>query len=55
MVTFMYSNPTPVMAAGAAGALAFTGSNVMWSILASFALIAAGSAINRMLPRRADR
>lgn len=51
----MYNNPTPVMAAGTAGTLAFTGANVVWSVLAGFALIAAGSAINRMRPRRSDR
>jgi hypothetical protein len=54
-VIWMYNNPAPVMAAGAAGTLAFTGGNVVWSVLAGFALIAVGSAISRMLPRRSDR
>lgn len=48
----MYNNPTPAMAAGATGTLAFTGANVIWWVLAAFALIAAGSALARIAPRR---
>lgn len=48
----MYNNPTPVIAAGAAGTLAVTGSNVLWSVLAGFALLAAGSALKRIAPRK---
>lgn len=48
----MYSNPTPVVAAGAAGALAYTGANVLWAVLAAFALLAAGIAMARIVPRR---
>jgi len=48
----MYSNPTPVVAAGSAGTLAFTGSNMIWFVLAGFALIAAGTALARVIPRR---
>lgn len=50
----MYSNPTPVIAAGTVGSLAFTGTNVVWSVLAGFALIAAGSALGRIVPRREE-
>lgn len=51
----MYNNPTPVIAAGAVGSsLAFTGTNTVWSVLAGFALIAAGSALWRIVPRRED-
>lgn len=50
----MYNNPTSVIAAGAtgAGALAYTGANVLWTVLAGFAFIAAGSALARVVPRR---
>ena len=48
----MYSNPSPVIAAGAVGTLAFTGANPIWTILAGFALLAAGSAIARIAPKR---
>jgi hypothetical protein len=48
----MYNNPTPVVAAGTAGALAYTGANVVWFALAAFALIAAGTALTRIMPRR---
>lgn len=47
----MYSNPSPAIAAGAVGTLAFTGANPVWTILAGFALLAAGSAIARIAPR----
>lgn len=50
----MYSTPTAAAGSGAiAGSgLAFTGFNVVWLLLAAFALVAAGSAVLRLLPRR---
>jgi len=49
----MYNNPSSVAAtAGTAGTLAFTGANTVWFALAGFALIAAGTALARMVPRR---
>jgi branched-subunit amino acid transport protein len=48
----MDNNPTSVVAAGSTGALAFTGSNVIWLILAGFAMIATGTALARIVPRR---
>jgi LPXTG-motif cell wall-anchored protein len=48
----MYNTPTSVVAAGSVGALAFTGSNVIWFVLAGFAMIAAGTALARIVPRR---
>jgi hypothetical protein len=41
-----------VAAVAAAGTLPFTGLNLIWVLLAGFALIAAGTAIMRMIPRR---
>ena len=38
------------VAVGGAG-LATTGANVMWLVLAAFALIGAGSALLRLIPR----
>jgi hypothetical protein len=37
---------------GAAATLPFTGLNVIWVLLAGFALIAAGIAILRVIPRK---
>lgn len=37
---------------GTGGALAFTGSHNIWFALGAFALIAAGSAMNRLVPRK---
>lgn len=48
----MYNNPSPVLAAGTAGALAFTGANVLWLVLAAFAMLAVGTAMARIAPRR---
>jgi len=48
----MYNNPSPVLAAGTAGALAFTGANVVWLVLAAFAMLAVGTAMARIVPRR---
>ncbi|WP_175548710.1 hypothetical protein [Mangrovactinospora gilvigrisea] len=51
----MYNNITSGAGAGAAasgGALAATGASVFWWILAAFALVAVGTAIARIVPRR---
>jgi hypothetical protein len=39
------------VAVGGAG-LAATGANLMWVVLAGFALVGAGSALLRLIPRR---
>jgi hypothetical protein len=39
-------------AVGAAATLPFTGLNLIWVLLAGFALIAAGIAILRVIPRK---
>jgi hypothetical protein len=55
----MYNNILPASGAGVmvagtgAGALALTGANDLWYGLAAFALIAAGSAILRIIPKKA--
>ena len=47
----MYNNPSAAGAAGiGAATLPYTGIDAIWLMLAGFALIAAGSAIMRMLP-----
>ncbi len=43
-----YNTATPPVAGGA---LAFTGTNSIWLALAAFALIAAGSAMMRIVPK----
>ncbi|MEO8518446.1 MAG: hypothetical protein ABI438_04645 [Dermatophilaceae bacterium] len=49
----MYNNVAgSAVAAGSVGTLAFTGANTVWFALAGFALIAAGTALARMVPRR---
>lgn len=45
----MYNNPAVPATAGST--LAFTGSNSVWLALGAFALIAAGMAIIRILPK----
>ncbi len=40
-----------VGAGGGVGALAYTGVDLVWLLLAAFALLAAGMAILRILPR----
>jgi hypothetical protein len=40
------------VSAAKAAALPFTGLNVIWLLLAAFALISAGSALLRIVPRR---
>lgn len=37
---------------GTGGVLAFTGSHNVWFALGAFALLAAGSAVNRLAPRK---
>ncbi|MGV1009265.1 MAG: hypothetical protein ACOYBY_11750 [Dermatophilaceae bacterium] len=44
-----YNTATPPVVGGT---LAFTGSNSVWLGLAAFALIAAGSAMMRIVPKR---
>ena len=53
----MYNSVLPASGAGVvagagAGALAFTGSNSLWLALSAFALIAAGTAILRVIPKK---
>jgi hypothetical protein len=45
----MYNNVLP---ASGAGVLALTGSSSLWYGLAAFALLAAGTAILRILPKK---
>ncbi|MBB1157158.1 MULTISPECIES: hypothetical protein [Amycolatopsis] len=47
----MYQKIGAASAAGVTGGLAFTGVNVLWLLLAGFALLAAGTAMLRILPR----
>ncbi len=51
----MYNNVSSAAGTGAAasgGALALTGASVLWLLLGAFALIAVGTAIARIVPRR---
>jgi 4-hydroxybenzoate polyprenyltransferase len=50
----MYNSPAGAGAGavGTIGGLAATGLNVMWLLLAAFALLGAGMAIMRLVPRR---
>lgn len=47
----MYQKIGATSAAGVTGGLAFTGVNVLWVLLAGFALLAAGTALLRVLPK----
>lgn len=47
----MYQKVGTAAAMGATGGLAYTGVHVLWFVLAGFALIAAGAALLRVLPR----
>lgn len=53
----MYNNALPATGAGVtvagsgAAALAFTGASFLWYTLAAFALLAAGTAVLRILPK----
>ena len=49
MVT-VYNNPSAPLAAGGTGALAMTGFNSVWLILAAFAFLAVGTALMRITP-----
>ncbi|WP_169776542.1 hypothetical protein [Amycolatopsis jejuensis] len=46
----MYQKIGAASAAGVTGGLAFTGVNVLWLLLAGFALLAAGIALARIAP-----
>ncbi|MGB3763865.1 MAG: hypothetical protein WA966_11640 [Ornithinimicrobium sp.] len=46
----MYNNPSAPLAAGGTGALAMTGFNSVWLILAAFAFLAVGTALMRITP-----
>jgi hypothetical protein len=48
----MYNHAGAVGAAAGASALPFTGFNAIWFVLAAFALVSAGTAILRIVPRR---
>jgi hypothetical protein len=49
----MYDNPSAPLAAGGTGSvLAYTGFESIWIALAAFALIAVGTAVMRIVPRR---
>jgi hypothetical protein len=56
----VYDTPVSVLpaqiSAGVAGAglFALTGWNILWLVLALFALVAAGTAIMRIVPRRGE-
>lgn len=47
----MYQKAGAAVTTGAVGGLAATGANVLWTVLAGFALIAAGAALSRIAPR----
>ncbi|GAA3514528.1 hypothetical protein [Actinocatenispora rupis] len=48
----MYHSTPVLAAAGGAGTLALTGVDLFWIVLAGFALLGAGMAILRLIPRR---
>jgi|KBSMisStaDraftv2_1062788.scaffolds.fasta_scaffold5475649_2 hypothetical protein len=56
----MYDTPTSLLPAtvpagiAGAGAIAFTGGTLFWIVLAVFALVAAGSALWRIVPRHGE-
>lgn len=47
----MYNNPAPIAGAGGLAATGITG-NMLWLILAAFALIAMGLSVLRTIPKR---
>lgn len=49
----MYNNTSAPLAAGGSSALAMTGANSLWLLLAAFALLALGAAVMRIAPRPA--
>jgi hypothetical protein len=49
----VYDNPSAPLAAGGTGSvLAYTGFGSIWLALAAFALIAVGTALLRIVPRK---
>jgi hypothetical protein len=48
----MYDKATGALSGATTGALAFTGVNVLYALLAGFALLAAGTAILRVVPKK---
>ena len=48
----MYSKSGALGSAVTTGGLAATGMNIIWVVLASFALLSAGLALLRIIPRR---
>jgi 4-hydroxybenzoate polyprenyltransferase len=53
LVIEMYNNAGGLaVGVGTMGGLAATGLNVMWLLLAAFALLGAGMAMMRLVPRR---
>lgn len=51
----MYQKIGAASAAGVTGGLAYTGLSVLWMVLAGFALISAGAALNRIRPKSAGK
>lgn len=51
----MYQKAGAALTAGTAGTLAYTGMSAFWYVLAGFALLAAGTALMRIVPRRAAK
>lgn len=47
----MYNNPAPIAGAGGLAATGITG-NLLWLLLAAFALLAMGFSLLRTLPKR---
>jgi len=47
----MYNNPAPIAGAGGLAATGMTG-NLLWLVLAAFALMAMGLSMLRTLPKR---
>jgi hypothetical protein len=49
----VYNNPSaPLAAGGAGGVLAWTGFDSLWFALAAFAMLAVGTALLRIVPRK---
>lgn len=48
----MYDKAVAGLAGSSTGVLAFTGVNILFAVLAGFAMIAAGAALMRIVPRR---
>ncbi|WP_166459720.1 hypothetical protein [Amycolatopsis pithecellobii] len=51
----MYQKIGAASATGVTGGLAYTGANVLWLVLAAFALLAAGFALTRIAPKLGHR